>query len=373
MFPTRSSCARVPVYFVLLGLCAASAAAPESDPRSLIADGHWKRARALLEPKVAANPSDAEAAALLSRVRVAFGDFDGAIELAETAVRLNGNMAEYHWVLARACGELARTSSLVKQLGLARRFRREAEAAIALDSTQIQARLYLISYYAGAPGIAGGDKKKAGQLAEDVSRIDAAWGHLARARVVEEAKPATDPQAAAERAALYKKAFEAARAPDVRYEAVVALVNVYLSPSAENFDLAEQYGLAAVKSEPHRAGAYSGLAVAYASRGKWAELDATLAEAETAVPDNLVPYYHAGRAIFLKGSDDARAERCFRKFLTAEPEAGSVTLAHGHWRLGLVLEKRDRRAEAIAEMGRAIQLKPDFDEAKKDLERLRSE
>jgi hypothetical protein len=43
--------------------------------------------------------------------------------------------------------------------------------------------------------------------------------------------------------------------------------------------------------------------IVYASRGKWAELDATLAEAEKAVPDNLAPYYQAGRIIFLQGAD----------------------------------------------------------------------
>jgi len=69
---------------------------------------------------------------MLSRVRVAFGDFDRAIELAETAVRLNSNVAEYHWLLARACGERAKTSSFVKQLGLSKRFRQEAEVPIVL-------------------------------------------------------------------------------------------------------------------------------------------------------------------------------------------------------------------------------------------------
>jgi hypothetical protein len=56
---------------LLLGLCAASAAGEEGDLRPLLEAGHWKQARAVLEPRVKANPADAEAAALLSRVRVA--------------------------------------------------------------------------------------------------------------------------------------------------------------------------------------------------------------------------------------------------------------------------------------------------------------
>ena len=192
---------RLATFVLLVGLCATSAAvaAAEDDVRSLLEDGRWKRARAVLEPRVKANPTDAEAAAMLSRVRLAYGDLEGAVGLAETAVKLNGQEAEYHWILARACGEQARKASLLKQFGLAKRLRQEAEAAIALDPKHIQSRLYLVSYYAGAPGIAGGDPKKAERIAAEVAAIDPAWGHMARARLVEETKPATEKQTSDER------------------------------------------------------------------------------------------------------------------------------------------------------------------------------
>jgi hypothetical protein len=38
--------------------------------------------------------------------------------------------------------------------------------------------------------------------------------------------------------------------------------------------------------------------------------------------------------------------------------------------LGLVLEKKGRKPEAIAEVETALRLKPDLEEAKKDLKRL---
>ena len=369
---------RLVVCLMLVGLFAVSAATAaetgepaKDDVRSLIEDGRWMRARAVLEPRVKANPTDAEAAAMLSRVRLAYGDLEGAVGLAETAVKLNGQVAEYHWLLARACGEQARKASLMKQFGLAKRFRQEAEAAIARDPKHIQSRLYLVSYYAGAPGIAGGDVKKAEQIVAEVAAIDPAWGHMARARFVEETKPATDKKTADELAALYKKALETAKTPAVRSEALSTLMGVYLTPPGQNFELVEQYGREAVKNDPQRAGSYTALAMAYASRGKWAELEAMLAESEKAVPENLAPYYQAGRVILLQGGDYARAERYFRKFLTQEPEAGPVTPAHAHWRLGLTLEKLGKRAEAIDEIEKATRLKPDFDDAKKDLRRLR--
>lgn len=362
---------RIATCAVLFNVCAGSAIAAEADVRSLTEAGHWKQVRAVLEPTVKADPEDAGAAAQLSRVRVAFGDLEGAIALAETAVRLNGSVAEYHWLLARACGEQARHAGLVRQFGLAKRFRQEAEKAIALDPKHIQSRLYLISYYAGAPSVAGGDRKMAERIADEVASIDAAWGHLARARIVYETRSATDPESVAERASLYGKALDAARTPDARYEALTALVSLHLSSPAQDFDLAERYAREALSGDPHRAGPYVGLAIAHASRGKWTELDATLVEAEKAVPDNLAPFYQAGRVILVQGGEYPRAERYFRKFLTQEPEAGAATLAHAHWRLGMVLDKQGRRLEAINEMEQVLRLEPDLDEARKELRRLR--
>ena len=95
--------------FALLAACVFSAVLSAADPdvRSLIAGGHWKQARDLLEPRARANPSDAEAAAGLSAVRAAYGDLDAALDLAERAVKLQPNVAAYHWQLARIVGNQA--------------------------------------------------------------------------------------------------------------------------------------------------------------------------------------------------------------------------------------------------------------------------
>jgi tetratricopeptide (TPR) repeat protein len=360
-------------FSMILFLCAPLASAADADPRGLIQAGHWNQARALLEPKVKANPSDAEAAALLSQVKVAFGDVDRAIALAETALKLDGKKAEYHWVHAQACVEQAKgkETGMLKRLSASKCFRQETDTTIALDPKHIKARLYLISFLAGAPAIAGGDKKKAEQVVGDVAAIDPAWGHIARARLVEELMTPEDKKAPSELESLYKKALAAATNSEVRYEAQVALANLYLSPSLKGPGLAEQQAREAAKIDPPRATPYILLSIALASQKKWAELDAGLAEAEKAVPDNLGPYYQAGRIIYTQGGgDDARAERYFRKFLTQTPEPGP-TLAHAHWRLGLTLEKQGKKAEAIAELEEATRLKPDLEDAKKDLRRLR--
>jgi hypothetical protein len=79
--------------------------------------GHWKRLKAVIEPRAAANPNDAEAQWLLSRVWLAFRDPDRALAPAEKAVALDGKNADYRWQLAQVVGELASNASIFKQLG----------------------------------------------------------------------------------------------------------------------------------------------------------------------------------------------------------------------------------------------------------------
>lgn len=66
-----------------------------------------------------------------------------------------------------------------------------------------------------------------------------------------------------------------------------------------------------------------------------------------------------------------RAERYVRKYLSQEPEPSASTPAVAHWRLGLILEKQGRKADAIAEVQEATKLDPKFQQAQKDLKRLK--
>lgn len=341
-------------------------ATPDPATRALIEAGHWKQARAVLEPRVKANALDAEAAALLSSVRLAFGDLGAALALAEIAVKLEGRNAHYHWQLAQVCGEQAQRANVFKQIGLARRFKQEAEQAIALDPKHVDARIGLIVFYIAAPGIVGGDRKKADVMADEIAKIDPASGFMARARVITEAKETGDVEA------LYRQAADAAQTVDVRYDARGALLNRYLSGTTPRMDLAEQQARELLKLDPHRPSGYTGIAIVQARAGRWTELDQTLVEAERAVPDNFAPFFQAGRTLLLGGVEWPRAERYFRTYLGQEPEAGATSLAVAHWRLGLVLEKQGKRAEAIAEVEEAARLNPSLEQAKNDLKRLRS-
>jgi tetratricopeptide (TPR) repeat protein len=351
------------VSFLVLGVfLAAPVLGTDGGPEGLLEAGHWKRLRAIAEPRVVASPNDAQAAYYLASAREELGDLRGALPLAEKAVSSDPNNAHYHFRLATICISLAQQAGIFKGMGLAHRFREEAEKAAALDPKFVNAREALMEFYFDAPGIAGGNKKKAWATAEEIGRIDAARGLLAQANLAaKEKNPAKEED-------FYKKALAAAP-NDARVLRIVA--GYYASDAQKKYDLAEKYALAALKLDETRVGPYVVLAIAYAAGERWQDLETAMASAEKNVPDDYGPHYQAGKALLLSGKDLPRAERYFRKYLTMEPEGGEPHHAAAHWRLGLVLEKEGKKSEAIAEMEEALRAQADFKAAKEDLKRLK--
>ncbi len=340
----------------------AQATINDPSPEALVEGNHWKRAKALLEPRVQGNPHDAKATYLLAQVRQAYGDIEGALTLAEKASALDARNGEYRSLVAELYGMKAERASVFSQFGLARRFKKEAEAAIAVDPKQVDARWALMEFHMQAPGIVGGDKKTAYALAKEIATLDPVRGYLAQVRLARFEKKSDSPEP------FYLKALEAGpRHFGIR----MTLVNFYLSPPQQNYELVEKYAREAVQLEPGRTGGYGGQAVVYARQKRWKELDTVLAQAEKNVPDSLTPFFSAGNILLADGSDLPRAEKYFRKYLTIDPEPGTPTHADAHWRLALVLEKMGRKPEAVQELETALRLNPKHEGAKKDLKRLK--
>lgn len=361
------------VLFVLFLASTAPLAPPAASaafPEELIKEGHWKQARALVEPQYKAHPDDGELNYLMSEIADAFGDLEKARQLAERAVALKGNESRYHRQLADVDGQNAQTASLFAQAGWAKKFKAEAETAASLDPKNLNARFELLEYDLQAPRLLGGGKGKAAAMAAEIAGIDPAQGDLAQARLAQDRKDAAGEES------WYRKALEAKPGD---YEVLIDLASFYASPTQAKLELAEKYARQASQADPGRVEAHALLASVLASRRRWNDLDTALARADKSVPDDLDPYYRAGLAI-LTGSapgagpaprpDLSRAEGYFRHYLSAKPEGNEPTWAHAHWRLGDVLEKEGRKAEAVSELKMALALKPDLKEAKKDLKRL---
>src|SRR5438128_785509 len=84
-------------------------------------------------------------------------------------------------------GDQAQKANIFRQIGLARRFRQEAETTIKLDPKHIEARRGMITFLLKTPIIVGGDGKKAAWVAVEYGRNKAVAGYLSRPRVASNA------------------------------------------------------------------------------------------------------------------------------------------------------------------------------------------
>ena len=334
-----------------------------ADAAQLIEAGHFKKARAIVDPRYRANPNDAESLYLEARIKNAFGAPDEAIKLAERALELDKKNVNYHGALAQLYGDKAKQAGFIEQIVLARRVKGHLDDAIALDPRNWQTRDGLVQFYLLAPGIVGGDKAKAQQIADQAVKDDPAHGWLLQARIALENKDVTKAESGY---------LSALKADPQSYAATIALSNFYLQDTVKKYDLAEKYARDAMKLDPGRTTGYSLLAAQMVYSGKvGAELDALLALAEKANPDDWTPYYVAGRTLVVVGKDFDRAERYLRKYLSQEAEGGAPKHAYAHWRLGQMYQKSGKNEQAIAEFETCLRAEPSFEPAKKDLKALK--
>ena len=347
---------------VLPGAARDSAAdVQRANVEALIQAGHFKRARAILEPQAKDHPQDPKASYLLAEVKAAFKDFDGALPLAQRAVDLDGKNSDFHLKLGQVYGELAARANIFSVGPLVLKFRKEVETAIELKPTNLEALDSMMQFKFQAPGVLGGSKDEARALSEKITLLDACEGNLAHAELAElEKNPAQ----------MEAYLVKAVQTNPKNYGALVELAKFYSQLSHAKYDEAAKHGQDALQLDATQIGGYWILARVFALQERWSDLEPILAAAEKAVPDDLRPNYEAGQALLEAGKEFPRAEGFARKYLSQEPEGGEPDSAEGHRLLGLLFEKEGRKAEARAEIQTALQLRPNFRAAKDDLKRL---
>ncbi len=282
-------------------------------------NGHFRQAEALLEQMLESQDAEenAEISWLMSRAKAALGDLEVAHELAERALLADSSRSEYHVQLAAVEGRMAEKASLFKQLGFAKRAKKELDIALSLDPRNLDALYGLMLYYYAAPAFVGGDKNKAREMAETMTAIDPARGYLAQARLAKDRK---DPVQEEE---FYLKAIEA---DPGFYEAKAALSSFYLQAAKPKFDDARKYACEALAIDPGGAQAWKNLSEIAAADQCWTELDAILLEAAERNPFDLAPYYAAATAMLREGRLLETAEAYLRRYGAQPPDANEPSL-----------------------------------------------
>jgi tetratricopeptide (TPR) repeat protein len=142
----------------------------------------------LLNSSLTSNAEDGEAHNLLCRVYYQEERWDDAIHQCEIAVQLKPMDGSYHLWLGRAYGEKADSIHSIKAYGLAKKVHDEFERAVQLDGENVDALSDLGEFYTAAPGIVGGGKKKAQNVAQTLERYAPAQAHQLKGRLAEKDK-----------------------------------------------------------------------------------------------------------------------------------------------------------------------------------------
>ncbi len=350
---------------------------------TLLEHHHYLRAQGPIRAALARNPNDPTALIQLSIDEWALTHYDAAIAAAQRATELAPSSARAFGQLANALGAKLASSSAgsFEKLSLAHRFRKAAEQALALDPNEVEALQDLARFYYTAPGFAGGDKAKARQTADHLFAVDPYLGAVARANFVNDADdptagdlgytapPVQGPKQTAELIAIWRVALE--QRPD-SYRIHAALAATALAGGPTEYALAEAEATRARAIDPTQVQAYKTLAVVDVRTGNWRALATTIEQAIVSIPDDRTPEYLAASAILTAGaaSEYPLAERYLRDYLAEPAEGHEPSAAEAHWRLGLVLEREGRRADAVHEFQRAVELDGSLEQARADLKRL---
>lgn len=231
--------------------------------KELIEAKKYKEAKSILERIVDQNEKDHEAYFYLGRVNLALNDYDEAEDNFEEAIDLNDKNAEYHFWLAQAYGVDAINSNVISQTLLAPKVKGEYVKAVTLDPKHVGARIGLANFYMIAPGIMGGDIKKAYEQANNVIELDEQRGRLLLAGIYQrDKKPA--------KAETEYKTLEAKFGNDPEFFSFYNTYGYFLLNQKRYNEAVEKFKKQ-VNLAPNSANAYDSLGDGYKAAGKTKE------------------------------------------------------------------------------------------------------
>jgi tetratricopeptide (TPR) repeat protein len=307
----------------------AAAAWPANDPpalqsaRNQYKAGNYSAAIAALLPLASQSGASGDIYDLLGRCYYELRDYDNAAANGEKAIAANPTNSSFHDWLGREYGGKADRDH---SFSAAKSVKKEFEAAVNLDPSNIDARRDLEEYDLDAPWIVGGDKSEALMQVEAIAAIDPIQGHLARAEYDQNQKKHDEAQD--------------------EYRQVV---------NAKSATVAEVLDAAAF----------------FEHENMLADLDAAVrSAAKIAADDPRVSFHRAVQGI-LSNADLPGAERDLKSYLANTPDRSDWPshAAAREW-LGRLYELEGKNQDAAEQYRAALQLDPGRKEARQRLQKL---
>lgn len=150
---------------------------------NLLEWGRWKEARDLLTHALQHAPQNPELMAYQAHVLLGFGQADEALDLAQQAVKLDGQCALCHLYLSEAMGEKARHMNRFRAVVQIHHIHKELETALQLAPRNGDVRWGWINFDLDVPSAVGGSTSDAVRQADALEGIDPVDGHIAHATI----------------------------------------------------------------------------------------------------------------------------------------------------------------------------------------------
>lgn len=177
---------RVPRIFlkcILLSALLITAAAFASAEKNVMDEGieafyaaRYQQAEAYFQARLEDSEVKVEALMYLSRIALARGDTEQAVEHIEEAIEISANNIEALILAGDVYCQHAQDLSIFRALKTAKRCIAQYESVIELDSENIEALMAATRFHLHAPSVAGGSNKKAREYKEKLIQLSREHG-----------------------------------------------------------------------------------------------------------------------------------------------------------------------------------------------------
>ena len=287
----------------------------------------YNEAQKIFEDFINVDSKDHGSMYYLGRIFYEVKKFNAAVECFEKALALNENSSAYHLWYGCALSEKARRGSKFKMIFRAKKAKNEFLKAVELDSSNIEAKYYLMMYYLYVPGMFGGDKNKAQEMAAGIKQQNLERGYEAYIEI------------------YYK---------EKKYTMVEELLLAGIEDFPDNTDFKIKLGVFYRRMENYH---------------KAIEVFKTLLTVKN--PEAVLnAYFEIGRTIAESGTDFDYGIECLHKVVQSENNGGQDFLINGHFFLGEIYRQKGEKDAAEKEYCTVLKMSPDFKQAQKALRKL---
>jgi len=165
------------ILLILIGTTVSFSQSTLKDVKKLIQERQFDSAKPILKSLYAKNDEDPEVNYWFGVYSLMQNNYDDAIDYLDAAIEENEKNARYHNLLGNAYGMKAQQGGMLKAAFAAPKAKSCWEKALELKPDYLDAKSALFQYYLNAPGVMGGDKDNAKQLAEKILKLHPPLGH----------------------------------------------------------------------------------------------------------------------------------------------------------------------------------------------------